>query len=60
VVKICAYPETYRRMADDMDIDGGRILEGKATLDESAAKSAISRSPSAKDPVSRVRAVMVR
>lgn len=36
VVKICANPETYRRMADDMDIDAGRILEGKATLDEVA------------------------
>jgi altronate hydrolase len=34
VVKICANPETYRRMADDMDVDAGRILEGKATLDE--------------------------
>jgi altronate hydrolase len=34
VVKICANPETYRRMADDMDVDAGRILEGRATLDE--------------------------
>jgi altronate dehydratase large subunit len=34
VVKICANPETYRRMADDMDVDAGRIIEGKATLDE--------------------------
>lgn len=34
VIKICANPETYRRMAGDMDIDAGRILEGKATLDE--------------------------
>jgi len=34
VVKICANPETYRRMADDMDVDAGRIMEGKATLDE--------------------------
>ncbi len=34
VIKICANPETYRRMADDMDVDAGRILEGKATLDE--------------------------
>ena len=31
VVKICANPETYRRMADDMDVDAGRILEGGAT-----------------------------
>ncbi len=34
VVKICANPETYRRMADDMDVDAGRILEGAASLDE--------------------------
>ena len=34
VVKICANPETYRRMSDDMDVDAGRILEGTATLDE--------------------------
>ena len=34
VIKICANPETYRRMGDDMDINAGRILEGKATLDE--------------------------
>ena len=34
VVKICANPETYRRMADDMDVDAGRIMEGEATLDE--------------------------
>ena len=34
VVKICANPETYRRMADDMDVDAGRILAGEAELDE--------------------------
>ncbi len=34
VIKICANPETYRRMSDDMDVDAGRILHGKATLDE--------------------------
>lgn len=34
VVKICANPETYRRMEDDMDIDAGRILTGAAGLDE--------------------------
>ena len=33
VVKICANPETYRRMSDDMDVDAGKILEGTATLD---------------------------
>lgn len=34
VIKICANPETYRRMSEDMDVDAGRILEGKASLDE--------------------------
>jgi altronate hydrolase len=34
VIKICANPDTYRRLADDMDIDAGRILEGGATLDQ--------------------------
>jgi altronate dehydratase large subunit len=34
VIKVCANPETYRRMADDMDVDAGRILEGRGTLDE--------------------------
>jgi altronate hydrolase len=29
VVKICANPETYRRMSEDMDVDAGRILEGR-------------------------------
>jgi altronate hydrolase len=34
VIKVCANPETYRRMSGDMDIDAGRILEGRATLEE--------------------------
>lgn len=34
VVKVCANPQTYRRMAEDMDVDAGRILEGRGTLDE--------------------------
>ena len=38
VVKICANPETYRRMSDDMDVDAGRILEGRASLDEVGAE----------------------
>jgi len=28
VIKICANPETYARMPDDMDINAGRILQG--------------------------------
>jgi altronate hydrolase len=38
VVKICANPETWRRMEDDMDVDAGRILEGRAGLDEVGAE----------------------
>jgi len=34
VVKICANPETYRRLAGDMDVDAGRIIEGRGTLEE--------------------------
>jgi altronate dehydratase large subunit len=34
VIKVCANPETYRQLSEDMDIDSGRILEGKATLDD--------------------------
>jgi altronate hydrolase len=34
VIKICANPDTYRKLAADMDVDAGRILEGRATLDE--------------------------
>ena len=34
VLKICANPDTYRALADDMDIDAGRILQQRGTLDE--------------------------
>jgi hypothetical protein len=34
VVKICANPEIYRRMHEDMDVDAGRILGGAAELAE--------------------------
>ena len=34
VIKVCANPDTYKRMEDDMDVDAGRILEGRATLPE--------------------------
>lgn len=33
VIKVCANPRTYARMADDMDVNAGRILEGQADLD---------------------------
>lgn len=34
VIKVCANPDTYRRMAGDMDIDAGQVLEGRASLAE--------------------------
>jgi len=34
VLKICANPDTYRALSADMDCDAGRILEGRATLDD--------------------------
>ena len=34
VIKVCANPGTWLRMEDDMDVDAGRILEGRATLPE--------------------------
>jgi len=34
VIKICANPETYRRLEEDMDVDAGRILEGRGSLAE--------------------------
>jgi len=29
VVKVCANPQTYRQMSEDMDVDAGRILDGE-------------------------------
>ncbi len=34
VIKICANPQTYHRMSEDMDINAGRILEDSATLED--------------------------
>jgi len=34
MIKVCANPETYRNLTEDMDVDAGRILEGRGTLDE--------------------------
>ena len=30
VIKVCANPETYRKLGEDMDVDAGRIIEGAA------------------------------
>ena len=36
VVKVCANPQTYARMSEDMDVDAGRILLGRVGIDEVA------------------------
>ena len=34
VIKVCANPNTYRNMQDDMDVNAGRIVEDGSSLDE--------------------------
>ncbi len=34
VIKVCANPETYRRMHEDMDVNAGKIVEGRASVDD--------------------------
>jgi altronate dehydratase large subunit len=34
VLKVCANPETYDRMRDDMDVNAGKILRLEASVDE--------------------------
>jgi altronate hydrolase len=34
VIKVCANPDTYARLSEDMDVNAGRILTGEATLGE--------------------------
>jgi altronate hydrolase len=34
VIKVCANPETFRNLPEDMDVNAGRILEGLAGLDK--------------------------
>lgn len=36
VMKICANPETYIRMEEDMDINAGKVISGEADLDDIA------------------------
>jgi altronate dehydratase large subunit len=38
VIKVCANPDTYRRLSEDMDVNAGRILSGEASLDEVGAE----------------------
>ena len=34
VIKICANPDTYKRMEDDMDINAGKILSEEVSVSE--------------------------
>lgn len=34
VIKVCANPETYAHLSDDMDINAGKILSGEATIEQ--------------------------
>ncbi|MDO6507068.1 UxaA family hydrolase [Colwellia sp. 4_MG-2023] len=34
VIKICANPETYNNLSEDMDVNAGSIIEGKSTVTE--------------------------
>jgi altronate dehydratase large subunit len=38
VIKVCANPDTYRRLSEDMDVNAGRILSEGASLDEVGAQ----------------------
>lgn len=38
VIKVCANPDTYRRLMGDMDVNAGRILQGDASLDQVGAE----------------------
>ena len=34
VIKICANPDTFRALAEDMDVNAGDIIEGRRTIDQ--------------------------
>jgi len=34
VLKVCANPDTYARLSEDMDVNAGRILTGEASLED--------------------------
>jgi altronate hydrolase len=48
VLKICANPDTYDRLSDDMDVNAGKILRGEGDLDSVATEiiAAIERTAS--------------
>jgi altronate hydrolase len=34
VIKVCANPETYDNLSDDMDINAGKVIKGEATVEQ--------------------------
>jgi altronate dehydratase large subunit len=34
VIKVCANPETYENMSDDMDINAGKVINGESSVAE--------------------------
>jgi altronate dehydratase large subunit len=38
LIKVCANPETYKRMSEDMDFNAGLVLEGKESLETASKK----------------------
>lgn len=34
VIKICANPDTYRNLSDDMDVNAGSVIDGQATVEQ--------------------------
>jgi altronate dehydratase large subunit len=38
VIKVCANPQTFKQLADDMDINAGAVLTGEATLEQVGAE----------------------
>jgi altronate dehydratase large subunit len=38
VIKVCANPQTFERLADDMDINAGKVLTGEASLEQVGAE----------------------
>jgi altronate hydrolase len=34
VIKVCANPETYENLSDDMDINAGKVINGEATVQQ--------------------------
>ena len=51
VIKVCANPETWQRMQDDMDVDAGRILDGRR--DAARGRAARSSTWSPASPAAR-------